>query len=161
MEKDLKSAHKVPFSPALGTLQCHPLRVEPGQELRSTLSQFVRARHLNSAFVLTCVGSVTSAHLRMANATETKLYDKGPYEIVSLVGTLSGGSCGHLHASLSDADGSVVGGHVLDQMVVHTTAEVVIGNVGGVVFTREFDHRTGYDELCVKGQEDEKAGAGQ
>ncbi|RUS91663.1 hypothetical protein EGW08_000636 [Elysia chlorotica] len=137
------------LSKQCGALQCYPLRLCPGEELQTTLAQFVRSRGLEAAFVLSCVGSVTKAHLRMANSTDTKLYTQGPYEIVSLVGTLSGGSSGHLHTSLSDAQGEVVGGHVLGQMVVHTTAEVVIGNVQGLVFTREPDSRTGYDELCV------------
>ncbi|KAK3787508.1 hypothetical protein RRG08_025769 [Elysia crispata] len=132
-----------------GALQCFALRVCPGQELQSTLAQFVRSRQLGAAFVLSCVGSVTQAHLRMANSTDTKLYHQGPYEIVSLVGTLSGGRCGHLHTSLSDAEGVVVGGHVLGQMIVHTTVEVMIGNVEGIFFTRQPDPRTGYDELCV------------
>ncbi|GFS08657.1 bifunctional protein GlmU-like [Elysia marginata] len=137
-----------PRSPS-GPLQCYPIRVCPGQELKSTLAQFVRSQALKAAFVLTCVGSVTRAHLRMANSTDTKLYDQGPYEIVSLVGTLSGGASGHLHTSLSNAEGAVVGGHVMGQMIVHTTAEVVVGNVSQVTFTRQPDPATGYDELCV------------
>lgn len=73
---------------------------------------------------------------------------KGKHEIVSLVGTLA--DEGHLHASLSDKDGHVVGGHVMRNMKVHTTAEVVIGNCDMLSFTREFDDETGFDELVVK-----------
>ena len=70
------------------------------------------------------------------------------YEIVSLVGTLSDGR-GHLHVSLSDAEGKVVGGHVLGDMVVFTTAEIVIGECEQVTFKRELDPRTGFGELTV------------
>lgn len=73
---------------------------------------------------------------------------KGKHEIVSLVGTLA--DEGHLHASLSDKNGHVVGGHVMGNMKVHTTAEVVIGNCDMLSFTREFDDETGFDELVVK-----------
>lgn len=73
---------------------------------------------------------------------------KGKHEIVSLIGTLA--DEGHLHASLSDKDGHVVGGHVMGNMKVHTTAEVVIGNCDMLSFTREFDDETGFDELVVK-----------
>ena len=73
---------------------------------------------------------------------------KGRHEIVSLVGTLAGN--GHLHASLSDKDGHVVGGHVMGNMKVFTTAEVVIGNCNMLSFSREIDGDTGYDELVVK-----------
>ena len=69
------------------------------------------------------------------------------HEIVSLVGTLNDG--GHLHAALSDRSGKVVGGHVLGDMVVFTTAEIVIGECESLQFAREFDEQTGFDELKV------------
>lgn len=69
------------------------------------------------------------------------------HEIVSLVGTLNNG--GHLHAALSDGEGRVVGGHVLGDMVVFTTAELVIGECESLQFEREFDEETGFDELTV------------
>ncbi len=72
---------------------------------------------------------------------------EGKYEIVSLVGTLSDG--GHLHASLADDKGCVVGGHVLGEMVVFTTAEVVIGECSQLMFNREMDTRTGFHELVI------------
>lgn len=71
----------------------------------------------------------------------------GPFEIVSLVGTLSQG--GHLHISLSDADGHVVGGHVMGDLIVYTTAEVMVGECCDATFTREPDSDTGYDELMI------------
>jgi len=71
----------------------------------------------------------------------------GRHEIVSLVGTLSEG--GHLHASLSDVKGGVVGGHVMGDMVVFTTAEIVIGDCCQLEFTREMDDKTGFKELSV------------
>ena len=73
---------------------------------------------------------------------------KGRHEIVSLVGTLA--NEGHLHASLSDKDGNVIGGHVMGNMKVFTTAEVVIGNCDTLSFTREIDDETGFDELVVR-----------
>ena len=78
---------------------------------------------------------------------------QGPFEIVSLVGTLSGGVGGHLHISLSDNKGQVVGGHVVGDLVIYTTAEVVIGECEGVRFEREMDRETGYDELVVYPQQ--------
>ncbi len=72
---------------------------------------------------------------------------EGKHEIVSLVGTLSDG--GHLHASLADDKGGVVGGHVLGDMVVFTTAEVVIGECSQLMFNREMDTRTGFHELVI------------
>ena len=67
-------------------------------------------------------------------------------EIVSVSGTLSGG--GHLHASLSDHVGKVVGGHLLE-LVVDTTAEVIVGDCSALQFRRGLDGSTGFKELQV------------
>lgn len=73
---------------------------------------------------------------------------EGPFEIVSLVGTFSAGGAGcHLHASLADAQGRVVGGHVVGGMEVFTTAEVVLGSCTDLAFRREHDPATGFAEL--------------
>ncbi|XP_069118448.1 bifunctional protein GlmU-like [Argopecten irradians] len=128
---------------------CYPIRLRPGQEIKSELLKVVRCDGLQGAFVMSCVGSVTKATLRMSDSTTVKTFE-GHFEIVSLVGTLSGG--GHLHVSLSDVDGRVVGGHVMGDLVVFTTAEVVIGNAGGALFTREPDLQTGYNELVISPQ---------
>lgn len=73
----------------------------------------------------------------------------GPFEIVSLVGTLSGDQ-GHLHISLSDAQGHMIGGHVVGGLYVFTTAEIVIGECSDLTFTREYDDCTGFLELVIK-----------
>ncbi|XP_033735373.1 bifunctional protein GlmU-like isoform X2 [Pecten maximus] len=125
---------------------CFPVRLRPGEEIKSELLNVVKKEGLQGAFVMSCVGSVTKAVLRMSDSTTVKTFE-GHFEIVSLVGTLSAG--GHLHISLSDVDGHVFGGHVMGDLVVFTTAEVVIGNAGGVVFTREPDSQTGYNELVI------------
>ncbi|KAJ7357434.1 hypothetical protein OS493_024947 [Desmophyllum pertusum] len=134
------------------TLSCYALRLKPGQEIRECLLNYAKAKNLEAPFVLSCVGSVTQATLRLANAsrdTPNEIIEvEGRHEIVSLVGTLA--DEGHLHASLSDKDGHVVGGHVMGNMKVFTTAEVVIGNCDMLSFTREIDDETGFDELVVK-----------
>ena len=48
---------------------------------------------------------------------------KGFYEIVSLLGTPN-----NLQISLSDKDGHVITGHVTSELIVFTTAELVIGD---------------------------------
>lgn len=50
------------------TLSCYALRLEPGQELKECLLKYVRDKKLAAPFVLSCVGSVTQATLRLANA---------------------------------------------------------------------------------------------
>ncbi len=71
-------------------------------------------------------------------------------EIVSLSGTLSPDGL-HLHIALAGRDGRCVGGHLLDGCIVHTTAELVIGELTDLAFRRVEDPATGYRELSVAG----------
>lgn len=48
---------------------CYPMRFEPGADLQKGLLKFTEDNGLSAAFVITCVGSVTKATLRMANST--------------------------------------------------------------------------------------------
>lgn len=84
----------------------------------------------------------------MAGAQTIKVYDSETYEIVSLVGTVSAGS--HLHGSFSDDRGNVFGGHIVGDMYVYTTAEIVLGECQGAEFSREFDEKSGWPELVIK-----------
>ena len=93
------------------------------------------------------MGSVRSAKLRMAHATSEhknafRTFEE-KHEIVSLVGSLSKSGGHHLHASLSDKDGNVYGGHVME-MDVFTTAEIVLGVTETQIFDRVFDEDTGF-----------------
>jgi len=136
------------------SLIVHPIRFPPGVELRSELLRYVREHSLVAPFIMTCCGSVTKATLRLASHTpvdgnnKVVTYDEH-FEICSLVGTLSGEG-GHLHIVLGRSDGSTVSGHVVGDLIVFTTAEVVIGECSDVIFTRPFDARTGFDELKVQ-----------
>lgn len=103
--------------------------------------------------VLSCVGSLQQCTLRLANAAIDVPNDfleiTTKREILSLVGTLAAdGNC-HLHTSLGDAVGNVVGGHLIEGEIF-TTAEVTLGVVEGAAFTRPLDSKTGYDELVVQ-----------
>ena len=49
-------------------LICYPMRFEPGADLREGLLTFAEKNDLSAAFIVTCVGSVTKAILRMANS---------------------------------------------------------------------------------------------
>ena len=51
------------------TLSCYALRLKPGQEIRECLLNYVKDNNLEAPFVLSCVGSVTQATLRLADAS--------------------------------------------------------------------------------------------
>jgi predicted DNA-binding protein with PD1-like motif len=128
-------------------MQTYTLRLKPGQDLRRELEAFAFTQKLRAGLVLTCVGSLTQAALRLANAEKTSFFT-GHFEIVSLVGTLSPDGI-HLHISISDEKGQIVGGHLMEGSLIYTTAEIVLGELAGIVFHRPIDPQTGYDELVV------------
>lgn len=53
----------------------------------------------------------------------------------------------HLHLSVADRDGRMLGGHMLDGCLVRTTLELAVQEVDGVRMPRTKDPATGYDEL--------------
>ena len=147
-----RASEKTPHCPRV--MEIHAFRLTPGQDLKKSLLSYAKGAKLEAACVVTCVGSLSKVSLRLANAdggkrgsNETVSLEER-FEIVSLAGTVSRHGC-HLHMSLSDYQGNVVGGHVLDGCVVFTTAEMVLGECVGHVFTRERDDETGFDELVV------------
>lgn len=86
------------------------------------------------------------------------LHLSGRFEIVSLVGTLNPEP--HLHISLADSHGAVVGGHLLGDLNIFTTAELLLGEAEQLLFSRELDPRTGFPELVVEGRLQSGPGAG-
>ncbi|MFL6286753.1 MAG: PPC domain-containing DNA-binding protein [Pyrinomonadaceae bacterium] len=131
-------------------LKVFALRLRPGQDLRKELERFTKERGLRAGFIITTVGSLQKASLRLADKSEATSFD-GKFEIVSLVGTLARDGV-HLHISISDGTGRTVGGHLVEGCQIYTTAEIVIGEVSGMVFSRETDKATGYKELTIRQQ---------
>jgi predicted DNA-binding protein with PD1-like motif len=123
------------------------LRLKPGQDLRQELEAFAVSIKMQAGLVLTCVGSLTRAALRLADADSTTLLE-GKFEIVSLVGTFSPDGA-HLHISISDTQGDTYGGHLQEGALVYTTAEIVLADLEEHNFNRRLDTETGYDELYI------------
>ncbi len=117
-----------------------PLRLMPGDDLRLTLAG-------HTGFVVAGIGSLRHAELRLAGAPGPTHLD-GPLEILTLSGSLTPGGV-HLHASVSDAQGRVMGGHVCAGCEVLTTVELLIAPLPAGSLTREPDAATGYTELVI------------
>jgi uncharacterized protein len=132
-------------------MRVHAFRLVPGTDLKGALERLVREHGWPAAFVLTGVGSLSHARLRMpgdpGEADVIRSW-REPMEILSLTGTLSPEGL-HLHLSLSRRDGSCVGGHLVAGCEVRTTAELVIGEAEALRFRRLLDPATGYGELSV------------
>jgi len=132
-------------------MRTHALCLAPGDDLRASLERAAREHDLAAACILTCVGSLARARLRLAGAQQEREWS-GPLEIVSLVGTLSPDGP-HLHIALADGEGRVLGGHLLAGSIVHTTAEILLGEPERLRFERREDPATGWRELVIRARE--------
>jgi predicted DNA-binding protein with PD1-like motif len=90
---------------------------------------------------------LSDANIRLADEDKSlSLSEK--LEILSLTGTLSKDGV-HLHISIADLEGRVVGGHLLDGCIIYTTAEIVIGEIENMIFSRRYSSDTGFKELNI------------
>jgi predicted DNA-binding protein with PD1-like motif len=128
-----------------------PLRLKPGDDLRRTLEAWLGEQQEQAGCVISAVGSLSLAQLRLAGATQATAIH-GELEIVSLSGTLSPDGI-HLHIAISGSSGTVIGGHLCAGSLVRTTAELVIGLLPEWRFRRELDPVTGYTELQISPQD--------
>ena len=126
--------------------------MQPGADLRLEIERFAKRHDLQAGYIATCVGSLDRTTLRLANQQELSSFP-GHMEIVSLVGTLSPDGV-HLHLSVADKTGAVIGGHLVPGCRVYTTAELVIGEAQDLQFHREIDPQTTYHELTVQPREE-------
>lgn len=133
-------------------MKTHAFRLNGGVDLKRALEEYVRVNYIGAGYILTCVGGLSRAVLRMPGAKDFVTIDK-ELEIISVQGTLSPGGC-HVHASVSDESGQVLGGHLSDGCIVRLTTEVALAEDTTFSFAREFDHNTGFKELVVHRPED-------
>ena len=124
------------------------LRIPAGADLRAALAELPARHGVQAAFVLQGIGSLSVAMLRYAGQPDcTALH--GDLEILTLGGSLAPDGP-HLHMAVSDAEGRVLGGHVGAGCIVRTTAEVLVGLLPHLRFSREDDPGTGFKELVVR-----------
>ncbi len=125
-----------------------PIRLEPGADFRRALERKAGELPNQSAFVVAGIGSLSSVSIRLAAAEqETRL--SGPFELISLSGTLSADGA-HLHMVIASESGQVMGGHVGYGNLIRTTAELLLVALEGWTLSRAHDAVTGYQELQVQ-----------
>lgn len=125
----------------------HALRLTHGEDLKNAIQEFIKVNNIQAGWVATCVGSFTTYNIRFANSSHGQK-DTGHFEIVSLTGTLSvNGS--HLHIGISDGNGKSIGGHLQEGCTIYTTAEIIIAESKSLIFKREKDGTTPWEELQI------------
>ena len=128
-------------------MEALPLRLSPGADLRAALEAEAAAHSHRACFVVSGVGSLSGARLRLAGAPEPDTL-RGDLEILTLAGTVAGNGS-HLHMSVANSDGRVMGGHVTHGCIVRSTAEVLLLLLSEWSFNRELDPATGFAELVI------------
>lgn len=129
-------------------MKTHVFRLHPGQDLKKEIQGYAIRQNIAAGWIMTCVGSLSRVCLRFAKQQEATSLN-GPFEIISLVGTISiNGS--HLHLGVADGKGNMTGGHLLDGNSVFTTAEIVLAEEKNLVFRRVEDSASGWRELSIE-----------
>ncbi len=134
-----------------------PLRLKPGEDLRPALEHWMGRQSEQAGCVISGIGSLSVAQLRLAGRQESTTFS-GALEILGLAGTLSADGA-HLHITLADGDGAVIGGHLCAGSLVRTTAEQVVGLLPAWQFRRHPDPDTGCAELQIRPVTDPGAGS--
>ena len=122
-------------------------RLTRGQDLKLELEKLVTKHKVAAGSIASCVGCVSQINIRLANANHTKLI-QAPFEIVSVMATLTPNHQ-HVHISVADENGDVIGGHLLEGTIIATTAELILHRYDTLTFSREHDDSTGYTELTI------------
>lgn len=99
------------------------LRLDPGEEVHTSLREFARDRGLGAAAITSGIGQVRD--VLVGFLCEDGTYDTAPapevVELLSLQGNISlsedGAPLTHLHVTLSDAEHRVHGGHLVTATV--------------------------------------------
>src|SRR5262249_11274846 len=105
-----RSAETLANTDSSSSARFFAFRLQPGQDLRTEILAFARREGIRAGSMVTCVGSLTTVKLRLADRSDTTTRT-GHFEIVSLVGTLDPAG-GHVHLCVTDGDGTAFGGHL-------------------------------------------------
>ena len=122
------------------------IRMDPGEEILSTLKEICRREAIESAAV-EALGAVSHAVLSVYDVPRRVFCRREfnePMEISSLTGTVTrqqGEVYLHLHAALCGTDFVAHGGHV-NELTVSATCEMVLRVIHGHV-DRRFDEKIG------------------
>ena len=114
------------------------VKILPGESLVGRISDLINAEKIQSAVILSAIGSVRNVRLKDIKSgarlpiTPARLVTheiEGPLELLGLTGNIvpaenDGLDC-HLHIMASKASGGVVGGHMFDAEVF-ATCEIVL-----------------------------------
>ena len=127
-------------------------RLHKGSDLKLEIKRIAEVNHFSAACIINAVGSLSKLRVRTdVQNGKPVIKEYGKVELVSLIGTI-GKNGGHLHIHIAGGqkNGDVVGGHLIEGCIVHTTVELMFLVIDDKEFFTEFDQKTGFNELVVK-----------
>lgn len=126
-------------------------RLHKGSDLKLEIKRIAKENHFSAACIVNAVGSLSKLVIRTdVQDGKPVIKEYGKVEIVSLIGTIGkNGDHLHIHIAGGQKDGVVVGGHLVDGCIVHTTVELMFLVMNDLEFITKLDPNTGFDELVV------------
>lgn len=106
------------------------LRFEKGDEILHSISKFIQGQNLSSC-TIQAIGSIQNPILAYYDLSTKKFTEKkfqGEYELLPCIGSVAFENDTpiiHLHASLSNSNFDVIGGHI-KEMTTNATCEVFL-----------------------------------
>jgi len=128
-------------------MKTFPIRLLEWQDLKKELIKLTQKNNIQAGIILTGLWSLKKISIRLADWKTTKIME-GFFEICSLVWTLSQDWI-HIHISISDERWNMLWGHLLNENIIYTTAEIVVAELEDTIFSRAFEEKTGFKELFI------------
>ncbi len=124
-------------------------KLDDGEDLFESLEGLVKKHDINSGLVVSGIGMLRNFVLGYFDGKHYQKKEfKTPCELISLQGSIStqGETVIHLHVSLADESGEVIGGHLF-QAEVCSLNEIVIRRLEEIALRRRLDEATGLKML--------------
>lgn len=126
-------------------------RLHRGSDLKLEIVRIAKQNNIPGACIVNAVGSLSELAIRTdVKNNKPIIKNYGKVEIVSLIGTIGeNGTHVHIHIAGGLQNGNVVGGHLIEGCMVHTTVELMLLITNEYIFKTELDSETGFDELKI------------
>ncbi len=129
------------------------LRLDDGQDLFATLTEFARTHQVRAAAVVFGIGMFRNGAFGYWDGSQYRPEElAGPHEVVALHGTIAeadGAPSIHLHGAVAGPDHRLVGGHLL-RATVGVLQEMLIEEFPGRAFGRPLDESRGLRMLDLE-----------
>jgi predicted DNA-binding protein with PD1-like motif len=142
------------------------MRLGPGEDILPAIVEIAEEHDIRHAIIVGGAASLTRAHLRNVRrypdefpiTDDVRIFSSvdGPLELLSLSGNISqteeGSTYIHCHAAISvgQPDADALGGHLLPNTTVYSTAELSLIEVLGCEILRTDDQETQVPELYFR-----------